>query len=89
MLTLVSTQAHAQDAGASGRAAMLRYCSSCHDPAMVTSARRSTAEWDAVLTRMIGQGASIPDADLERIRAYLRAQLTTPGPQTNARSSAR
>ena len=47
-------------------------CSRCHDGARITAVRRTKSEWEEVLTKMIGMGATGSEEDFESVFGYLR-----------------
>jgi len=47
-------------------------CSQCHDAARVTAMRRTKAEWQDVLTKMIETGATGSEADFQKVFGFLR-----------------
>ena len=53
----------------------MRLCTDCHPVADVTRHRLSRAAWAAMLEKMIGEGAAIPDADYETLVSYLSVAL--------------
>lgn len=48
-------------------------CTGCHELSVVTEARHSEADWDATLTRMVGNGAVLTPEDIAKLKAYLSA----------------
>jgi len=47
-------------------------CSRCHDGARITAIRRTKSEWEEVLTKMMGMGATGSEDDFETVFGYLR-----------------
>ena len=47
-------------------------CSRCHDGARITAMRRTRAEWEEVLTKMIEKGATGSEEDFLNVFGYLR-----------------
>ena len=47
-------------------------CSRCHDGARITATRRTKSEWEQVLIKMIGLGATGSEEDFETVFGYLR-----------------
>ena len=47
-------------------------CSRCHDGARITAMRRTKAEWEEVLTKMIEKGAAGSEEDFLNVFGYLR-----------------
>ncbi|HEX5216949.1 MAG TPA: helix-hairpin-helix domain-containing protein [Vicinamibacterales bacterium] len=58
-----------------GKAVAVRLCLDCHPVVDVTRHRESRAGWAAILEKMIGEGASINDADYEALVSYLSVAL--------------
>jgi hypothetical protein len=50
-------------------------CGPCHAITVVTSARKSEAEWDRTIGAMITRGARVSDADYDVILDYLIAKF--------------
>lgn len=51
--------------------AIERVCASCHGWDVIGGARRTTAEWDKVLSDMVAQGARGTTAEMALIRGYV------------------
>ena len=47
-------------------------CSRCHDGARITAIRRTKAEWEEVLTKMMTMGATGSEDDFLTVFSYLR-----------------
>lgn len=50
---------------------VVRVCSGCHVPEMITARRHTAEEWDDIIARMVDHGAKADDAQQEQILAYL------------------
>jgi hypothetical protein len=50
---------------------VVRVCSGCHVPEMVTAKRHTTDEWDEIIAKMVDHGAQATEAEQDRILAYL------------------
>jgi competence protein ComEA len=48
-----------------------RLCDECHTSAQIVSRRRTRAEWEDVITKMIEKGLGAPEKDLETVFAFL------------------
>jgi mono/diheme cytochrome c family protein len=83
-LTALATGVLAQDNSlpeGPAKALVASTCSQCHSTDVITQTRRSPEEWQDIVTRMEGMGATL-DADQEKIVvAYLSTNL---GPQGSA-----
>jgi len=49
----------------------VRTCNECHDAARIVSMRRTMADWEDVLKKMIDEGATGTEKDFDTIFAYL------------------
>jgi competence ComEA-like helix-hairpin-helix protein len=47
-------------------------CAKCHDAARITAMRRTSADWEDVLKKMIEKGAPGTEKDFETVYDYLR-----------------
>lgn len=54
-----------------GKAPLLRVCSNCHGPEVVTQTLRTRQEWSDVIDQMARFGAEASDQDFEQILNYL------------------
>ncbi len=50
---------------------VVRVCSGCHVPEMVTAKRHTADEWDEIIAKMVDHGAQATDAEQDQILAYL------------------
>jgi competence protein ComEA len=64
-------QAPATAADDPGAALFVKMCSDCHDSKRVVSQRRTTAEWEDTLRKMIEEGAEGSEKDFEGVFNYL------------------
>lgn len=68
----VPPAAGVQPAGNLDGAALLdQRCSACHSPDRAKQAPRSKGEWETTVTRMIGKGAQLNDAEKQTLVDYL------------------
>ncbi|MEO7191590.1 MAG: helix-hairpin-helix domain-containing protein [Vicinamibacterales bacterium] len=65
--------AHRSDEAAAGR--FSRLCVDCHDAGRVTAMRRTSAEWEEVITNMVEKGATGSEAELTSVYEYLLANF--------------
>jgi len=49
----------------------MRLCNDCHDTNQIVSRRRTRAEWEDIITKMVEQGLDGSAKDLETVFAYL------------------
>jgi cytochrome c5 len=71
-----SATASAPSASSEGMTILQNSCSVCHETAVVTGSRKSAADWDATLDRMISQGATLSPTDLASLKAFLVANYS-------------
>ena len=64
-------QPAASAADAQGAALLVRMCNDCHDSARIVEKRRTKADWQNVLTKMIENGASGESQEFEALFAFL------------------
>jgi competence ComEA-like helix-hairpin-helix protein len=64
-----STAATAPDDPAAG--VFTQTCGKCHDAARITAMRRTSADWEDVIKKMIEKGAPGTDKDFETVYDYL------------------
>lgn len=58
-----------------GAAVVKARCLSCHESDLITQQRLSQAGWTRSVTKMMGWGAVVPEADREALVAYLAANF--------------
>jgi mono/diheme cytochrome c family protein len=81
--TAVSNKVMAQDdplPPGPGKQVLLDSCSSCHDASLVAGQKRSPSDWDDVVSRMVGMGASVNDDQYKAITTYLNTNFGTGAP---------
>ena len=61
----------ATEAPASGDAIMNQQCTACHGLSRITSTKASLEQWQAIVDRMILNGAKLTDAEKEILVQYL------------------
>ena len=61
-----------------GQAEVQAACGPCHAITVVTSARKTEAEWASAVDAMITRGAPVADADYDVIVDYLARNFTAP-----------
>jgi len=62
----------------SGQSEVQAACGPCHAITVVTSARKSEAEWASTVDAMITRGAPVADADYDVIVNYLTRNFSPP-----------
>ncbi|MBV8805075.1 MAG: hypothetical protein JO042_08510 [Sinobacteraceae bacterium] len=50
---------------------VVRVCTGCHVPEMVTAKRHTPEEWDEIIAKMVDHGAQATQAEQDLILAYL------------------
>lgn len=61
-----------------GQSQVQAACGPCHAVTIVTSARKSDAEWERTVESMITRGARVPDEDYDAIVDYLIRNFSAP-----------
>jgi hypothetical protein len=88
MLLLASLAVAATPGGefppGSGQPSVQAACGPCHAVTVVTSARKSEAEWERTINAMITRGARVPDEDYDIILDYLVRNFSTRLPDAAA-----
>lgn len=59
-----------------GKQILSRACVRCHKLSLVTSARKSQAEWQAAVARMVSFGATLSAAEQQTLTQYLAQNLS-------------
>jgi cytochrome c5 len=62
------------------KALVRKICGTCHDLGIVTSQRKSPADWDATVTKMMGMGAQLTDDQADAVIDYLATTYAAPAP---------
>jgi mono/diheme cytochrome c family protein len=57
-----------------------KVCGTCHELGIVTSQRKSPADWDATVTKMMGMGAQLTDDQADEVVDYLARTYRAPAP---------
>jgi competence ComEA-like helix-hairpin-helix protein len=82
LATVLAARPYGQSAGTrashaasdeAGAALLTRVCGDCHEPAEIVEHRRTRADWQDILTKLIEKGATGTRADFEALLAYLCA----------------
>ncbi|MDO6415183.1 hypothetical protein Q4F19_12395 [Sphingomonas sp. BIUV-7] len=63
---------------APGKAQVKESCAGCHGVDVIVAQRRSPDEWSQVVSRMVGNGASLTDDQYKAVVAYLSKNLARP-----------
>jgi mono/diheme cytochrome c family protein len=74
----VAEEAPSEFPPGAGQAQVHAACAPCHAITVVTSARKSEAEWAGTVDAMITRGAVVADADYDAIVAYLARNFSAP-----------
>lgn len=61
-----------------GEAVFQTACSQCHSLDVVTSQRKTRADWDSTVNMMINQGAQLTDRQADEVVAYLAKTYPAP-----------
>ena len=54
-----------------GHDVVVQACTQCHAPDVITSSGKSREEWSATVSTMVGNGATVSDADFGKVVDYL------------------
>jgi mono/diheme cytochrome c family protein len=72
-----------------GKQVLVDSCGSCHDAGLVAGQKRSPSDWDDVVSRMVGMGATVNDDQYKAITTYLNTNFGTgPAPAPAAAAAA-
>lgn len=74
-----------QDDDAAGKALVNGMCASCHGADLITGKQANRGEWESIVDRMKGYGASLDDKQLKTLLDYL---AKTYGPKQQAAATA-
>lgn len=78
LLTAGAVTAQATDLpDAPGKEIVQGSCTACHGADLIYGQRRSPEEWGQVVDRMVGNGASLSDAEYKTVMTYLSTNLST------------
>ncbi len=66
-----ATTAPAVSSGPDGAVILANQCAECHSPDRAKNAPRSRDQWESTVTRMIGKGAQLNDAEKAALVDYL------------------
>jgi len=88
LLWAISVAAPAQDLpDGPGKSVVQSACSQCHGIDVVISQGRTREEWTDVISRMIGSGAQLSDAEFGQVVDYLSTHFGPPGGGVSAAKS--
>ncbi|HNS50606.1 MAG TPA: cytochrome c [Anaerolineae bacterium] len=68
-----ATSAPSQPSPADGAALLQERCSSCHSLSKATNEAHTQAEWEQIVSTMIGKGAILTDSEKDVLVEYLAA----------------
>ena len=71
-----------------GKALVIENCSNCHGVDLITAKRRTPAEWDEVMNRMLANGAPLTDDQSKQVTTYLVTYLGKNAATGNAAAGA-
>lgn len=69
----VSTAPSVEKTAADGAALLDTRCSACHSASKPKGARKTLEQWDQTVTRMVGKGAKLTEAEKKVLVDYLAA----------------
>jgi mono/diheme cytochrome c family protein len=67
---------------APGKEVVVQNCAGCHDLNLISTQRKTPAEWEATVNRMIGNGVTLDENQFDQVVAYLGKNLGKPAPAT-------
>jgi competence ComEA-like helix-hairpin-helix protein len=62
-------------------------CSQCHSLSFITNARLTKADWEYVVTDMIGRGAPLMEDEISSVIDYLAANFPRPAGKVNVNTA--
>jgi len=65
------TSAPAETSGVSGSTLLQERCTSCHSLDRIQQAKKTSADWETTVTKMIGKGAQLSAAEKATLVEYL------------------
>jgi competence ComEA-like helix-hairpin-helix protein len=68
---LISAPAFAQLPDGAGKPIIERSCDGCHRAAAMVDYHKTPEEWDTIVRRMIGRGASVQGGEVDTLVSYL------------------
>lgn len=82
-LLISATTANAEEFPAgTGRDIVASACTQCHDAGVVTSQRKTRAEWESTVSQMIANGANVKESSFEQAVDYLARNFPAVGTGT-------
>ena len=69
---------------APGKDVVVQNCAGCHDLNLISSQRKTPAEWEATVNRMIANGVTLDENQFDQVVAYLGKNLAKPAQATAA-----
>jgi mono/diheme cytochrome c family protein len=69
---------------APGKDVVLQNCAGCHDLNLISTQRKTPAEWEATVNRMVANGVTLDENQFDQVVAYLGENLAKPAPATAA-----
>jgi len=76
---------------APGKDVVVQNCAGCHDLNLISTQRKTPAEWEATVNRMIANGVTLDETQFDQVVAYLGKNLAKPAagaPAGGAQASA-
>jgi len=73
---------------APGKDVVAQNCAGCHDLNLISTQRKTPAEWEATVNRMIANGVTLDENQFDQVVAYLGKNLAKPAPATAAAAPA-
>ena len=73
---------------APGKDVVVQNCAGCHDLNLISTQRKTPAEWEATVNRMVGNGVTLDETQFDQVVAYLSKNLAKPSTGATAHAGA-
>lgn len=72
---------------APGKDVVVQNCAGCHDLNLISTQRKTPAEWEATVNRMIANGVTLDENQFDQVVAYLGKNLAKPATAATAQAT--
>jgi len=73
---------------APGKDVVVQNCAGCHDLNVISTQRKTPADWEATVNRMVSNGVTLDENQFDQVVAYLSKNLAKPTAATAAAAQA-
>ena len=73
---------------APGKDVVVQNCAGCHDLNLISTQRKTPAEWEATVNRMIANGVTLDETQFDQVVAYLGKNLAKASTATTVQAGA-